>query len=366
MRKVIVLAFTLCAALAYGAEEEEVPDHESTPYSFNPGTQAKEEEPPKKDQKLKGGKTRKELAEGYTYCQYDNCYELLGVEKTSGLIAIKRAYRRLANEFHPDKCVSGDVQKCRELFPKYAAAYEILSNSEMRKNYDYVLENPYEFPSFYLTFSRPSYAPKTDLRFVFVFTILLAAAAQHYLKQQTYAMALAQVKKDPRFRYTERLKEIMNRTAASPKKATTNSAKSKGPKGEELEKKKKEAEAILNEELAQELPPAPTLADNVAVGMFKLPLTTTYNLLWFLKGGMREPGYKTRKALGLSEAEWATVDEEEQAELVGKELWVSENLEAYEAEFTSSSPGKKSGKEKRMARQRKKELRNPSAMQIDD
>jgi DnaJ-class molecular chaperone len=48
----------------------------------------------------------------------------------------------LAAEWHPDKCPGGDVEKCREEFPKYANAYEILSNSEMRKNYDYVLANP--------------------------------------------------------------------------------------------------------------------------------------------------------------------------------------------------------------------------------
>ena len=57
-------------------------------------------------------------------------------------IAVKRAYRRLAAEFHPDKCPGGDIEKCREVFPKYANAYEILSSSEMRKNYDYVLANP--------------------------------------------------------------------------------------------------------------------------------------------------------------------------------------------------------------------------------
>ena len=28
----------------------------------------------------------------------------------------------------------------------------------MRKNYNYVLDNPYEFPGFYLKYSRPQYA----------------------------------------------------------------------------------------------------------------------------------------------------------------------------------------------------------------
>ena len=52
--------------------------------------------------------------------------------------------------------------------------------------------------------------------------------------------------------------------------------------------------------------------DNVAVELFKAPLTLTYSVMWVMSGGMREPGYMTRKALGMSAAEWADVDEEEQ------------------------------------------------------
>lgn len=376
MTRLAILCLTL-VALAAAQEDDAPPEHESTPYTFIPGQDNADSQ---KDSTTKdtgkGGKSRKELAEGLSFCEYDNCYELLGVDPMAGAVPIKRAYRKLAAEYHPDKCASGDVQKCREVFPTYANAYEVLSNSEMRKNYDYVLANPYEFPGFYLKYSKPKYAPKSDVRFVLILTVLAAAAVQHYLKKSMYEQALNNVKKDPRFRYNERLKEIMVRDAnktLSPKKGAGGGFRGQGkdkpalPKGEELEKKKKAAEEALEAELAAELPAPPSAADNVAVDIFKLPLTLTYNVLWFAKGGMREPAYMTRKALGYSAAEWAELDEEEQSELVGKELWVAEKFEAYEAEFQKASAADpKTAKEKRAARERKKQLRNPSATVIED
>ena len=234
----------------------------------------------------------------------------------------------------------------------------------------------YEFPGFYLKYSRPKYAPKSDLRFVFVITLLAAAGVQYFLKRATYEQALTAVKKDPRARYNERLKEIMARQASgtSPKKPTSGGRGDAGStknekklKPEELEKKKKAAEALLAEELAGELPPPPLLADNIAVSLFKLPLTCTYTLLWALSGGMREPAYMTRKALGLSASEWAALDEAEAEELVGLELWVAEKMEAYEAELNEAERSRsKTGKEKRDARLRKKQKNNPSATVIED
>jgi len=326
----------------------------------------------------KGEKTRKELAEGLSFCEYDDCYELLGVKKTSALPAIKRAYRKLAAEWHPDKCPGGNIPKCRELFPKYANAYEVLASPEMRKNYDYVLDNPYEFPAFWMKYSRPQYASKTDLRAVFLITLLAAAGVQYFLKKQMYEQALGSIKKDPRSNYQMRLKELMSKSGPpSPSKKSSgaqrgeaNSTKSKStPKAEELEKRKKEAEAQLELELAEQLPPPPALLDNVAVSVFKLPLTLTYTALWVASGGMREPGYRTRRALGMTAAEWDALDEADRAEYLELELWVSENMLKYEEELKEAKRlgnANKTGKEKRAARDRKRQLRDPSAMQLDD
>jgi len=196
------------------------------------------------------------------------------------------------------------------------------------------------------------------------------------LKQSMYEQALTAIKKDPRARYNERLKEIMARQekSPSPKKATgtqrgesLSTKRDKTIKPEELEKRKKAAEEILESEFAAQLPPPPSIGDNVAVATFKAPLTLIYTFLWALGGGMSDPGYKTRKALGWSEAEWVLLESEEQEELVAKELWVSANLAEYEAETAETErSGPKTGKEKRLERQRKKAKRDPSAPMIED
>ena len=61
-------------------------------------------------------------------------YEVLSVQKNADGSEIKKAYRRLAMEYHPDRN-PGDKQ-AEERFKELAEAYEILSNDEKRALYD--------------------------------------------------------------------------------------------------------------------------------------------------------------------------------------------------------------------------------------
>lgn len=61
-------------------------------------------------------------------------YEILGVEKTASDNDIKKAYRKLAVKYHPDK--NPDDKEAEENFKEIAEAYEILSDSEKRQMYD--------------------------------------------------------------------------------------------------------------------------------------------------------------------------------------------------------------------------------------
>src|SRR4051794_22434943 len=61
-------------------------------------------------------------------------YEVLGVERQASEQEIKKAFRMLARELHPD--VNGHDPAAEEKFKEAAEAYEILSDSERRATYD--------------------------------------------------------------------------------------------------------------------------------------------------------------------------------------------------------------------------------------
>ncbi len=61
-------------------------------------------------------------------------YEVLGIGKSAGNDEIKKSYRKLALQFHPDRN-KGD-KEAEEKFKEAAEAYEVLSDGEKRKVYD--------------------------------------------------------------------------------------------------------------------------------------------------------------------------------------------------------------------------------------
>lgn len=66
-------------------------------------------------------------------------YEVLGVDKSSSADEIKKAYRKKAMQYHPDRWVNGsDEEKkdAEEKFKEAAEAYEVLSNPDKKARYD--------------------------------------------------------------------------------------------------------------------------------------------------------------------------------------------------------------------------------------
>ena len=61
-------------------------------------------------------------------------YEVLGVDRDANEAEVKKAFRRLARELHPD--VNDHDPEAEEKFKAAAEAYEVLSDPERRRAYD--------------------------------------------------------------------------------------------------------------------------------------------------------------------------------------------------------------------------------------
>ena len=61
-------------------------------------------------------------------------YSVLGIDKSADEKEIKKAYRRLANKYHPDK--NPDDPTAEEKFKEATMAYEVLSDAQKRSAYD--------------------------------------------------------------------------------------------------------------------------------------------------------------------------------------------------------------------------------------
>ena len=87
-------------------------------------------------------------------------YSLLGVQKTASAAELKKAYRKLALKFHPDRN-QGD-KAAEEQFKKINEAYAVLSDDQKRKQYD-----AYGDTKFHQTYSNEDIFKGTDFSSIF-------------------------------------------------------------------------------------------------------------------------------------------------------------------------------------------------------
>jgi curved DNA-binding protein len=71
--------------------------------------------------------------------EFRDYYKILGVDQKASADEIKKAYRKLAVKFHPDK--NPNNKQAEEKFKEINEAYEVLGNADKRKKYDELGEN---------------------------------------------------------------------------------------------------------------------------------------------------------------------------------------------------------------------------------
>jgi DnaJ family protein B protein 4 len=67
-------------------------------------------------------------------------YKVLGCEKSATPAELKKAYRKLALKWHPDRCAEEKKADAQAKFQEVGEAYDVLSDPEKKKLYDQVGE----------------------------------------------------------------------------------------------------------------------------------------------------------------------------------------------------------------------------------
>lgn len=92
-------------------------------------------------------------------------YEILGVEKNADEATIKKAYRKLAMQYHPDK--NPDNKEAEEKFKEASEAYEVLSDKDKRQIYDQYGHSGLENQFGGTGFSWDEFMHRSDLNDIF-------------------------------------------------------------------------------------------------------------------------------------------------------------------------------------------------------
>lgn len=88
------------------------------------------------DQKQRAQQKLKEAQVALKQSKVKNYYKILNVPRTATEKEIKKAYRTLALQWHPDKVKEDQKEEAEKMFQDIGEAYEVLSDGDLRGKYD--------------------------------------------------------------------------------------------------------------------------------------------------------------------------------------------------------------------------------------
>ncbi|TPP60734.1 DnaJ dnj-2 (DnaJ domain protein 2) [Fasciola gigantica] len=275
---------------------------------------------------------------GEIYCGSRNCYDVLQVTRDDDRNTIRRSYRRLALQIHPDK-QNTDAAKAEaeEQMKLLNIAYEILTDADQRLEYDYMLDNPDEMYYNYYQYYRRRYAPKVDVRLVIAAILILVSSIQYVGQWTSYREALSYLSRDPKHR--SKAREIAQ------SEGLLNIRKKENGKRYTREELKEREEEVLRTIIMNTVDlrgdfKKPSLRRVPIVRLFILPYSLFQWCRWAVRWVidywiLRKPydaeakDYLTRRRLGMNADQWEGLEETRKQSYLRLALWVPANFKSY-------------------------------------
>jgi len=274
------------------------------------------------------------------YCGDKNCYDLLGVSRESDRKEISKAYRKLAQKWHPDMFRSQEEKDIAEKkFMLIATAYETLRDEESRADYDYMLDHPEEMWRNYYRYYRRRVGPKVDVRLVLAVTISLISAGQYYFGWNNYNEAIKCLSQIPKYR--------IQATEIAKSEGLLKRDK-KADRGKSKETIKEEEENVIRQIISDKMDikggyAKPHWSDVLWIQLVIFPYTfykwSQFYLRWLWKFGILreeygrdEKLYVIRKNLGVSVGQFSQMEDEEVEDMLEGELWIKDKFKVWKEE----------------------------------
>lgn len=247
------------------------------------------------------------------FCGTGNCFDILGVPRNSTKSEIRRAYRRLSSQKHPDK--RPNDAEAKEEFRKLGEAYEVLLDDAKRAKYEDFLDNPGKYWQYLMENAKEVYAPKSNV-FLVLTGLIGVVTLIHWLNmQQQYRSTLTRMKASVEF------KREVTRLVKSKQAAT-----------------REEAEAMIHLDVVNL--EEPDWRNLIVFQILKLPMVFVNFVMWHAKWTWK---YRVRKLeyeeedkvylicenLKINPVDWENLGEKERENYFKAEVWEKEKCEEF-------------------------------------